>query len=469
MKKRKIALLMASVMAIGALTGCGSGQKTEEKQPVAEKAEIGEDGKRDISGELNLAIFQGGYGPDYWEELITRFEEEYPEVTVKYEISPKIGEIVRPKIISGDAPDLLVHSQGANDGVVLGLIKDEQLTDLTDLYEEVALDKDEKLKDTILNGVLESTACSPYGDGKTYLAPLTISPSGWVYNKTLFEEKGWKVPTTWDEFFELGDVAKKEGRALLTYPGLYPGYFESTLFAPIASAAGVDALKDIFNYKEGSFSTPEVMSVLENTQKIVDGDYLLKGTTGMNHTQSQTEMMLGHALFIPNGVWIENEMKDAPREGDDKFQFAMTSSLKLTEEDDTYICATPDQMSIPKGAKNPEAAKEFIKFIYKDENVKLYGEKAQAAIAVKGVTELIKEYISPSSYGMLSIMDSPEVIVYSDTYTAVPAGSKYDPMAEILEKGLTPVMNGDMTAEEWSKHVEQGFTAVNKEIAEANK
>ena len=47
--------------------------------------------------------------------------------------------------------------------------------------------------------------------------------------------------------------------------------------------------------------------------------YLLEGTVGMNHTESQTEMMLGKAAFITNGTWMENEMQDAPRE--DGFEF----------------------------------------------------------------------------------------------------------------------------------------------------
>ena len=78
------------------------------------------------------------------------------------------------------------------------------------------------LKDQVIDGLLDSAKCSPYGDGKIYIAPFDASPMGLVYNKTLFEENGWETPVTWDDFFELGDKAKEKGIALFTYQGIYP-------------------------------------------------------------------------------------------------------------------------------------------------------------------------------------------------------------------------------------------------------
>ena len=54
----------------------------------------------------------------------------------------------------------------------------------------------EPLKDMFIDGIVGSNVTSPYGDGKIYLAPFNSGPMGLVYNKTLFEEKGWEIPTT---------------------------------------------------------------------------------------------------------------------------------------------------------------------------------------------------------------------------------------------------------------------------------
>ena len=89
------------------------------------------------------------------------------------------------------------------------------------VFEGPAYDSDTPLKDVILPGYLDSKKFQPYGDGKIYIAPKDCGYSGMVYNKALFEAKGWAVPETWDEFFALGDQAKAEGRALFTYPVSY--------------------------------------------------------------------------------------------------------------------------------------------------------------------------------------------------------------------------------------------------------
>ena len=482
MNKKLTALLAVSSVTIAALTGCGSGQsaKTESTKTESPKTEStaasldqsGEagitDAEKKVEGDLELALFQGGYGADYWEEIISRFEEKYPDVHVNYKINPKIGDLIRPQIISGDVPDLIYHNMGQSDGVVLGLIKDKELLELTDLFEENALDKEEKLKDIMLAGKLESKAYAPYGDGKIYLAPLNTSPTGLIYNKALFEEKGWEVPETWDEFFALGDVAKEDGRALITFPGIYPTYCENFLNTSIADAAGMDALNDIFDYKEGSFSNDKVMQVLKNIEKIKTGGYLMDGSTGLNHTQSQSEMMLGKALFIPNGTWIENEMKDAPRENEENFEFALLPGLKLNADDPDFVSTSIEQLSIPKNAKNPEAAKEFIRFIYTDDSVRLFGEKAQGMIAVKGATDLVKEYFTPGMNNMFSVLSDESVTTYSPAYQTSPANAKFNKNM-IYENGLLPVLNGEMDAEAWAAFTEKGFASLREDLASENK
>ena len=55
----------------------------------------------------------------------------------------------------------------------------------------------------------------------------------------------------------------------------------------------------------------------------------------MNHTESQTEMMLGKAAFITNGTWMENEMQDAPRE--EGFEFAMAPIPTENADDVHYV------------------------------------------------------------------------------------------------------------------------------------
>lgn len=108
-------------------------------------------------------------------------------------------------------------------------IKDNGILDITDVLDMTVPGEDVKVKDKIAGGFTDSSLTNPYGDGKTYLAPMFYSPCGLFYNAGLLEEKGWEVPATWDEMWELGDKAKAEGISLFTYPPPVTSTLSSTL------------------------------------------------------------------------------------------------------------------------------------------------------------------------------------------------------------------------------------------------
>ena len=381
--KKAISMMLATAMAATCLAGCGSAASSsaaasseaassEATSAATSEASTGE--KTFENNELNIAVFEGGYGSDYWDEIIKRFEDAYPGVTVNMQISPKIGDIIRPQIVAGNVPDFISMNDNDSTGLISSMVKEHALMDLSDVFEEGGIDDDTPLKDQVIDGLLDSAKCSPYGDGKIYIAPFDASPMGLVYNKTLFEENGWETPVTWDDFFELGDKAKEKGIALFTYQGIYPGYLESMLWPALASATGIDNMKAISSYTPGSLSSDEALKVFQNMAKIGTDGYLMDGTVALNHTQSQTDMMMNKALFIPNGNWMEGEMADAPRA--DGFEFGLTCAPVLDDGETRYVMSSVEQFEIPANAKNPELAKEFLRFLYTEDSVKLFAEKA---------------------------------------------------------------------------------------------
>jgi hypothetical protein len=78
---------------------------------------------------------------------------------------------------------------------------------------------------------------------------MFYSPCGLFYNAGLLEEKGWEVPATWDEMWELGDKAKAEGISLFTYPTT--GYFDAFFYALMYTAGGPEFFDKATRYEEG--------------------------------------------------------------------------------------------------------------------------------------------------------------------------------------------------------------------------
>ncbi len=396
--------------------------------------------------ELNIAIFQGGYGDAYWNQMVELFEQSHEGVKVNMTISPTIGDIIRPQIVAGNAPDFICLNDGGEDGVILSLIKEHALLNLNDVFDGENYAGTGTLRDDITDGILESTKCAPYGDDEIYLAPFNSGPQGLIYNKTFFDENNLEVPKTWDEFFALGDM-------------------EEMLWPAIANECGEDALKKIANYEEGSFNNEGVLKALTHIKEIADNGYLLDGTVGMNHTESQTEMMLGKAAFITNGTWMENEMQDAPRE--DGFEFAMAPIPTENADDVHYVFDSCEQFSIPAAAKNPELAKEFLRFLYSDESVSAFAEASGALYATKSAREVAKDKLSTAIYNMYGIYEEANASSLIMSFAAVPADCKINPKDEIFNP-ITSVMNDEMTVEEWAQNVEDAFAQVRADMEAAN-
>src|SRR5690625_5324990 len=72
----------------------------------ADTASEGEESDGDISGDLEVQYFVGGYGDSWWKEVIADFQEEYPDVNVIEHAGPNINDEMRSRWVSNDPPDV---------------------------------------------------------------------------------------------------------------------------------------------------------------------------------------------------------------------------------------------------------------------------------------------------------------------------------------------------------------------------
>lgn len=475
--KKSMSLVLALGITASLAAGCGSqsgssAAATPESTAVnstaateTQAAASSADGKKEFANkELNIAVFQGAYGRDFWDAAAAKFMEQYPGTKINITANAKLGEMIKPSIVAGNPPDFIYLNDGDPSGVTKGLIKDKAILDITDVFESKALDKDSKIRDLILPGFLETSYCTPYGDGKVYLAPYNYGVMGLWYNKDYFDKKGYSAPKTWDEFFALNDKAKADGRALFTYQGIYPGYLEEVLIPAIYAAGGQQAVDDFTGYKEGFWKSEAATKTMDIFSKIANTDNaLMKGTVALNHTQAQTAFMQGKSMFCVNGNWFEGEMKDAPRE--DGFQFGFAGVPGFNAGDPTIALVSVEQMYIPAKSKNPELAKEFMKFIYTDTSVKLNGEKAKAVMAVKGATDMVKNYITPSSYNCFKAVEQGMKPVVA-ALKPVANGSKIN-IADEIYKPFSSIMNKQLTVQEYADKLEKVYSKVRDELSKA--
>jgi N-acetylglucosamine transport system substrate-binding protein len=190
---------------------------------------------------------------------------------------------------------------------------------------------------------------------------------------------------------------------------------------------------------------------MENVARLGTGGYLMEGTVAMDHTTTQAMMMMGRALFIPNGLWMVGEMEDAPRE--DGFLFAMAPPPALAAGSTRYVMSSSEQIAIPTGAQEPELAKEFLRFLYTRETVANFAQLAGGNVAIIDAPDIIAPYIDPNVANMLRAYDLGSFMLFG--WSAVPEGLGIVPNDEVFNNNMSPLMTGAMTVNQYIEHQEE--------------
>ena len=191
---------------------------------------------------------------------------EQTGIKVELTTDKNLEEVIGPSMQGGDYPDVIHLATGREAALTEQFIKGNLIADITDVLSMQVPGEEAIVSDKIAGGFTETSLTNPYGDGKTYLAPMFYSPCGLFYNAGLLKEKNWEVPTTWDEMWELGDKALEEGIYLFTYPTT--GYFDAFFYALMYSAGGAEFFDKATKYEEGIWDTEEAKTCFDIVAKL---------------------------------------------------------------------------------------------------------------------------------------------------------------------------------------------------------
>ncbi len=225
MKKRLLACMLAGVMAVSALAGCGStgnGGQEQSAAPEAESAENTEEAEAPAAdnatednaeaetnnGEKTVITFWNGFtGSD--RETLEALVKEYNEtndknIEVQMDIMPwdSFYQKLATALPVGEGPDILAMATER-----IGSYADPgALAAVDDIYSSGIVDE------TVVPETLKENL--KY-DGKYYV-PMNFATLLLYYNKTIFEEAGLdpeKAPETWEELEQYAQqIVEKTGK-----------------------------------------------------------------------------------------------------------------------------------------------------------------------------------------------------------------------------------------------------------------
>ena len=392
---------------------------------------------------LSVAAIETAYGSEIWQEVTAAFTE-LTGIQVDLVTDKNLEDVISAPMKAGEFPDVVHLATGRPAALTETLIKENMLEDITDVLSMTVPGEDKLVSEKIAGGFTESSLTNPYGDGKTYMAPMFYSPCGLFYNAGLFEEKGWEVPETWDEMWALGDVAAAEGIALFAYPTA--GYFDAFFYALLYECGGPEFFTQATNYAEGIWDTEEAQLAFDIVAKLAT--YTEKSVPSNanndNFTKNQQLILDNKALFMPNGNWVIGEMADAPRaEG---FKWGFTALPAVTEGGDRYSYTYFEQLWIPSEAVNKDAAKQFVAFMYSDVAAEIFA-KVGAIQPIVGFADKLegdnKIYYSiydngaKAALGSFAATDPVEGVNFADTVFGT----------------INSLVSGDKTEEQWIEQI----------------
>ena len=173
---------------------------------------------------------------------------------------------------------------------------------------------------------------------------------------------------------------------------------------------------------------------------------------GMTHTQSQLQWLQDKAPVHPERRLDPERNGGQPACG----RLPVRASWRPPKTDASQqqaIWFQTEEMYIPTDAENPEAAKEFIKFLYTDDIVKEMAEATNALPPLKNCLELVDGLVDDATYASAELGLSDDMVQVSGGFANTSATDIT--IRSDFFQGVGSILNGDMTVADLQAQMEQ--------------
>ena len=317
---------------------------------------------------------------NYFKMVEKAFNETHDNIHLTINSPNDAAAILRTRFIREDYPDIVgiggdIEYSYYVDAQILADVSDYKgLSDIKQVYRDI----DESLELVPTDG--------------TFAVPYMANAAGILYNKNLFEQNGWKIPTNWNELITLCEEIKKTD--------ILPFYFGfkdtwSCLAPWNAIAVGLtetDTVKKV-NKGETTF-TKEYAETAEKYLNLLQ--YGPDSPFAYSYNDACTAFARGESAMYPIGSYAVPQILSVnPDMNIDSFVMPASDC----SGGNTLNSGIDLQFCITEACENKEAAYEVLDFLFADENIQAYADAQNAIPCKEGDFKLasmldgMKEYI----------------------------------------------------------------------------
>jgi ABC-type glycerol-3-phosphate transport system substrate-binding protein len=394
---------------------------------------------------LEVAIFEGGYGVEWYRQVAREYERQHPDIEVNLWGDPRVDEKLKPRVLRGNPPDV------ANALLpVWRLLLAGKLYPLDAALDSPAYDQPGTWRQSLVPGVLASYQYQ----GKTYAMPTDFG--AWVvwYDRRLFRKHGWTPPRTWNEFRELCHKIKATGVSPIAFQGKYPIYAWATLltlYQRITTPERWYALQDL---TPGAFRDPDFVRAAALLQGMTTA-FHQPGANAMTHTESQLEWVNQRAALVFCGLWLYNEMKQAIPTGFEMDCFPVPAVEGGMGDPRAVYGGGGAHYFVFAQGKHPREGADFLKFMVSKERARSFSRSLGALSPVRGATQ---GFPLPASLQSAARIVENAPSVFADRLAGI-----YPELAtSILPENLSALMRNEITPEAFSQRLEAAAEAIRR-------
>lgn len=430
MKRRWVATLLASVMAMGAIVGSSSLVMAEESDRVFKILSMWPEDDND-SGSVLKQVTE-----NYIKEVNPDFKYEFEVVS-----SDNLKQKVATLAASNDLPDVFAYDAGTplieliDAGLVLNV--GEKLTEMGS-FENV----DASAVD-FLTGLTGTEAL--------YDLPLGQNIEGFWYNKACFEKAGIeKAPETWDEMLE--DAEKLMAAGIQPFAVGASEQWPATRLvnAYVIRKLGADAMDRAYK-GEIKYTDPGLVEAAAMLQSMTEKGYFGEGPTTVDQNTAAEMIMAGEAAMIYNGSWyvsaLSADTNPAGPDGVGFFNIPTVEGGVGTATEYSMNCGTILALS---NEKYDSVTEGWLKYF--TENAGDWAINNQGTLrgyTIKDVPETLSDY---------SKMVAEEIEKATGSATWFEAAMDSE-LSQIAQENVQSLMNGDITPEEYAQSLQDIWDA----------
>ncbi|MFI3168645.1 MAG: extracellular solute-binding protein [Faecalibacterium sp.] len=238
---------------------------------------------------------------EVYTELLDNFVTEYPNVEISFEAltSSEIRTKLSVEFAANTPPDITwIPSNYAREYIGTG-----QLLALNDVVEA-----DEEMQSWFSDAMWDNVTSA---DGEIMFMPLELAYDSLYYNKSMFAEHGWNLPTTFDELMDLFDEINAAGISPMTTGGADTRFAwqASVLLLRAGGAANYKALTIGDALTEWDNPDYGFVTAMEKFKEMVDSDCYYQGVLGLTMNDSYVAFTNGEVAMCYEGAWMPSSFE----------------------------------------------------------------------------------------------------------------------------------------------------------------